>query len=91
MLANYSTVDLAIPGLPAPVQTAFVGPSDPKKAGSDPPILLIHGFDSSAVEWRRTFPLLAAQTRTYAIDVFGCAASSHCIRLTTKGYDRQTA
>ena len=35
------------------------------------PILLIHGFDSSLLEFRRLFPLLAAQQSTYAVDLLG--------------------
>ncbi|MGK7946061.1 MAG: alpha/beta fold hydrolase [Microcystaceae cyanobacterium] len=35
------------------------------------PILLIHGFDSSLLEFRRLLPLLSQQTKTYAIDLFG--------------------
>ncbi len=33
------------------------------------PILLIHGFDSSLLEFRRLFPLLAQQQSTYAVDL----------------------
>ncbi len=33
------------------------------------PILLIHGFDSSVLEFRRLFPLLAQQQSTYAVDL----------------------
>ncbi len=35
------------------------------------PILLIHGFDSSLLEFRRLLPLLAAQQYTYALDLLG--------------------
>jgi pimeloyl-ACP methyl ester carboxylesterase len=35
------------------------------------PILLIHGFDSSLLEFRRLLPLLAAQHSTYAVDLLG--------------------
>lgn len=35
------------------------------------PILLIHGFDSSLLEFRRLFPLLNQQTETCAMDLFG--------------------
>lgn len=40
--------------------------------GSDgTPILLIHGFDSSLLEFRRLLPILAAQQSTYALDLLG--------------------
>ena len=35
------------------------------------PILLIHGFDSSLLEFRRLFPILAAQQSTFALDLLG--------------------
>lgn len=35
------------------------------------PILLIHGFDSSLLEFRRLFPLLAPRQSTYAVDLLG--------------------
>ncbi|BAU44969.1 alpha/beta fold hydrolase [Leptolyngbya sp. O-77] len=37
----------------------------------DPPILLLHGFDSSLLEFRRLMPLLAAYFNTWAIDLWG--------------------
>ena len=42
----------------------------PRVAG--PPLILIHGFDSSALEYRRLGPRLAAQgIDTYAVDILG--------------------
>jgi len=35
------------------------------------PILLLHGFDSSILEFRRLLPLLAKVTETWAIDLLG--------------------
>lgn len=35
------------------------------------PILLIHGFDSSVLEFRRLLPLLAAENETWAVDLLG--------------------
>lgn len=36
-----------------------------------PPLLLLHGFDSSLFEFRRLLPLLAAHRRVYAMDLLG--------------------
>ncbi|BBN17429.1 hypothetical protein MPTK1_7g14470 [Marchantia polymorpha subsp. ruderalis] len=43
------------------------------KAGDGkPPVLLLHGFDSSLLEWRRLFPLLeAGGAQSYAVDILG--------------------
>jgi pimeloyl-ACP methyl ester carboxylesterase len=35
------------------------------------PFLLIHGFDSSALEFRRLLPILAAENETWAVDLLG--------------------
>jgi pimeloyl-ACP methyl ester carboxylesterase len=35
------------------------------------PILLLHGFDSSVMEWRRLQPLLAEGQETWAVDLLG--------------------
>lgn len=35
------------------------------------PIVLLHGFDSSVLEFRRLLPLLAKQVPTYAVDLLG--------------------
>jgi len=34
-------------------------------------IVLLHGFDSSVLEFRRLLPLLAAENETWAVDLFG--------------------
>lgn len=49
-----------------PIATTFV-----RQGSSETPILLLHGFDSSILEFRRLFPLLAAQKETLAVDLFG--------------------
>jgi hypothetical protein len=36
-----------------------------------PPILLLHGFDSSVMEFRRLLPKLAEQTQSWAVDLLG--------------------
>jgi pimeloyl-ACP methyl ester carboxylesterase len=41
------------------------------KSGGTVPIVLLHGFDSSVLEFRRLLPLLATQYDTWAIDLLG--------------------
>lgn len=45
--------------------------------GSGPPILLVHGIHpgASSYEYRKLFPLLAAQHRVVAFDLLGCGLS----------------
>jgi len=48
------------------ITTAYV-----HQGNSDQPILLLHGFDSSVLEFRRLLPLLAAKNNTWAVDLLG--------------------
>ena len=41
------------------------------QGSGNPPILLIHGFDSSLLEFRRCLPILSEQQSTYAVDLLG--------------------
>ncbi|KHG06003.1 AB hydrolase superfamily protein yfhM [Gossypium arboreum] len=44
---------------------------------SQNPVVLLHGFDSSCLEWRYTFPLLEeAGLETWAIDILGWGFSN---------------
>jgi pimeloyl-ACP methyl ester carboxylesterase len=51
---------------PNPISTTFV-----RQGTGNPPILLLHGFDSSVFEFRRLFPLLCASHETQAVDLLG--------------------
>ncbi len=42
-----------------------------KKGSGGTPILLLHGFDSSILEFRLLLPLLATQNETWAVDLLG--------------------
>lgn len=63
-----------VPAMNRSVDTAFVGPDSWPTEPADtaaPPFMMIPSFDSSLLEYRRLFPLLAAQRRAYAVDVVG--------------------
>ncbi|MEA5598265.1 alpha/beta hydrolase [Rivularia sp. UHCC 0363] len=49
-----------------PINTTYV-----HQGNGGTPFLLIHGFDSSVLEYRRLLPLLAAQNETWAVDLLG--------------------
>ena len=68
MLAAMQRVSLEVPGLGA-VQTAYVGPAAPSPAR--PAFVLLHGFDSSSLEFRRFHPLLSQVGDVYAVDLAG--------------------
>lgn len=75
MAARMQRTPVPIPSLPIPpLETAFVGPSKQQQAqlkalSNAPPVVLLHGFDSSCLEFRRLYPLLESRTETWAVDL----------------------
>ncbi|KFM27905.1 2-hydroxy-6-oxononadienedioate/2-hydroxy-6-oxononatrienedioate hydrolase [Auxenochlorella protothecoides] len=69
LLARVQRVVVSHPRL-GPINTAFVGPRQPDP--SRPQVLLLHGFDSSCLEFRRLLPLLEGHVDVYAMDAVGC-------------------
>lgn len=66
-------VALRIPSLPASISTAVVPPSavqDTTKAAKSP-IVMLHSFDSSCLEYRRLHPRLDQHHPSYAVDLIG--------------------
>jgi pimeloyl-ACP methyl ester carboxylesterase len=59
-------VEIPTPLSASPVATTFV-----QQGSGNPPLVLLHGFDSSVFEFRRLLPRLANQTATWAIDLLG--------------------
>ncbi|GAQ87312.1 alpha/beta-Hydrolases superfamily protein [Klebsormidium nitens] len=66
-----------------PIDSSFVGPdwagrSDgPKVGSSDPPVVLLAGFDSSCLEYRRLLPQLErGGSEVWAVDLIGWGFSS---------------
>lgn len=57
---------IATPLSQQPIATAFV-----RQGQGNPPILLLHGFDSSVFEFRRLLPLLSISHETQAMDLLG--------------------
>ncbi|MBK1986505.1 alpha/beta hydrolase [Sphaerospermopsis aphanizomenoides BCCUSP55] len=57
---------IATPLSPEPITTTYV-----QQGSGGTPILLVHGFDSSVLEFRRLVPLLAAKSETWAVDLLG--------------------
>ena len=54
----------------APIDATFISTSTEKS--SAPPVVLLHSFDSSCLEFRRVLPLLEqANLESYAIDILG--------------------
>ena len=62
--------NILTPLSPTPIATAYVRDT-PQRQNSETPILLLHGFDSSVLEFRRLLPQLAEQREGWAIDLLG--------------------
>jgi pimeloyl-ACP methyl ester carboxylesterase len=55
------------------IHATFVATDKSKDSGSLPPIVLLHGFDSSCLEFRKLMPELQERNlEAYAIDILGC-------------------
>ncbi|MEA5508358.1 alpha/beta hydrolase [Crocosphaera sp. UHCC 0190] len=66
-LVNQIKVEpISTPLLAQPIPTTYVC-----QGMGNPPLLLLHGFDSSLLEFRRLFPLLSQHHETWAIDLLG--------------------
>ncbi len=57
---------IATPLTQQPITTTYV-----RQGSGGVPILLIHGFDSSVLEFRRLLPMLAVENETWAVDLLG--------------------
>ncbi|KAK9908285.1 hypothetical protein WJX75_005460 [Coccomyxa subellipsoidea] len=67
MIRSMERCRLEVPSLGQPVDTAYA-----EITGDQTPIVLLHGFDSSLLEFRRLFPLLReAGATAYAVDLIG--------------------
>ncbi|HEY9876741.1 MAG TPA: alpha/beta hydrolase [Candidatus Obscuribacterales bacterium] len=58
--------EIATPLSEQPIATTYV-----RQGSGGIPILLLHGFDSSVLEFRRLLPRLAAENETWAMDLLG--------------------
>ncbi|WP_392534536.1 alpha/beta fold hydrolase [Nostoc sp. C117] len=63
---SIQTTPLATPLTNQSITTTYV-----KQGSGGTPILLIHGFDSSVLEFRRLLPLLSGDNETWAVDLLG--------------------
>jgi pimeloyl-ACP methyl ester carboxylesterase len=57
--------------IPVPWQRQGIATTYVQQGKGSPPILLLHGFDSSVLEFRRLMPLLAQHHQTWVVDLLG--------------------
>ncbi|MGD1902288.1 MAG: alpha/beta fold hydrolase [Geitlerinemataceae cyanobacterium] len=66
--AKIAAIDLSTGIAPRPIRTTYIRDG---QAGDRAPFLLLHGFDSSLLEYRRLQPRLSETRETYSIDLLG--------------------
>ncbi len=62
---------IAFSNIPIPSHLEGIATTYVKQGTGSPPILLLHGFDSSLLEFRRLMPVLAQHNQTWAVDLLG--------------------
>jgi pimeloyl-ACP methyl ester carboxylesterase len=73
---------ISVPRSTQPIDTAIVAmsPNDGNRdVTDDVPIMLLHGFDSSLLEFRRLLPLLGEKRSVWAIDLLGFGFTDRAI------------
>ncbi len=66
LFKNIKTTPITTPVNSQPISTAYI-----HQGNNGTPILLLHGFESSLLEFRLLIPLLAAKNETWAVDLLG--------------------
>ncbi len=77
---RWSTTDQRSSAQPIATAIVTLAPnSGNRDVTDDAPIMLLHGFDSSLLEFRRLLPLLAETRSAYAIDLLGFGFTDRAI------------
>ena len=66
LFQNIQKILITTPLNSQPISTAYI-----HQGNNGIPILLLHGFESSLLEFRLLIPLLAAKNETWAVDLLG--------------------
>lgn len=66
LFQNIKITPITTPLNSQPISTAYI-----HQGNNNIPILLLHGFESSLLEFRLLIPLLAAKNETWAVDLLG--------------------
>ena len=63
--------EIKLASIPTPLSKEDITTTYVSQGDGNTPILLLHGFDSSLLEFRRLLPLLAQKQATWALDLLG--------------------
>jgi pimeloyl-ACP methyl ester carboxylesterase len=74
-LTETTSIDLVkniqLASISTPIHDRAIDTTYVRQGNGRSPILLLHGFDSSILEFRRLLPLLAKERETWAVDLLG--------------------
>lgn len=76
--------------IPTPLSKNEIATTYVHQGSGAVPILLIHGFDSSLLEFRRLLPLLATQQSTWAVDLLGFGFTQRNLDITLNSANIKT-
>jgi pimeloyl-ACP methyl ester carboxylesterase len=85
LLKQITSEEILTPLSPHPIATTYV-----TQGMGETPILLLHGFDSSLLEFRRLFPLLAENQNTWLVDLLGFGFTQRMTNLSFSPQDIKT-
>lgn len=71
--------DIKLASISTPLNKKDIATTYIQQGNGDTPILLVHGFDSSLLEFRRLIPLLAKRRATWALDLLGFGFSQRAL------------
>ena len=72
-----STEKVPAPSVFSALSSLFEAKKGGSKKSTSPPLVLLHGFDSSALEYRRLAPLLSETRDVFVPDILGWGFSNH--------------
>jgi pimeloyl-ACP methyl ester carboxylesterase len=77
---RWSTTDQRSSAQPIPTAIVAMSPDrENRDVTDDAPIMLLHGFDSSLLEFRRLLPLLGERRSAFAVDLLGFGFTDRAI------------
>jgi len=72
-------VAIQVEGVQTPLASEPIPTAWATAGQGQPPLVLLHGFDSSLLEFRRLWPLLTPQRQTWAVDLLGFGFSDRTL------------
>lgn len=82
LIEQIQSYSLTTPLSIEPINTTYI-----HNQGEKPPLLLLHGFDSSLLEFRRLIPLLCQKYEVWAVDLLGFGFTARNLELS---YDSES-